>query len=224
MCFAAFSPRLRSACSSRSRFVSTARPSATSTSTATPACGWSPAATSRRSGASSTASTRGGSCPECARASVSIARASRASRPASRSMWPRKRSRSAGSSFAPAWSTSTAPMIVVSGVRSSCAAFETNSRSASSRRSCSVRSSTTSSAQSVSGWDGIPVTPYACWSSGVTCTCVTRRPLVEQAAGRTRGDRSPATAPAARLPRAGGRRGSGAPRCSRSGRRDPGRS
>jgi hypothetical protein len=42
-------------------------------------------------------------------------------------------------------------MIVVSGVRSSCAALETNSRSASSRRSCSVRSSTTSRAQSVSG-------------------------------------------------------------------------
>ncbi len=43
-------------------------------------------------------------------------------------------------------------MIVVSGVRSSCAAFETNSRSASSRRSCSVRSSSTISTVSPSGW------------------------------------------------------------------------
>ena len=51
----------------------------------------------------------------------------------SRPMWPRKRSRSAGSSLAPASSTSIALTIAASGVRSSCAAFATNSRSARSR-------------------------------------------------------------------------------------------
>src|SRR5262249_25634474 len=67
----------------------------------------------------------------------------RAGGPAWRGVCAGKGSRAGGSSSAPACRPSTAPMIVVRGVRSSCAAFETISRSASSRRSCSVRSSTT---------------------------------------------------------------------------------
>ena len=96
VCFAAFSPRFRSACSSRSRLTSPASSGGQSISTATPSIGRISSATSCRSACSDTASTRGRSWPACARASVSSARASRASRSASRSMCARKRSRSTG--------------------------------------------------------------------------------------------------------------------------------
>ena len=59
-----------------------------------------------------------------------------------------KRSRRSGSSLAPDWSASTALVIAVTGVRSSCEALVTNSRSAWRRRSCSVMSANTSTTRS----------------------------------------------------------------------------
>ena len=82
----------------------------------------------------------------------------------------------------------------------------------------------TSSALSVSGCDGMPTTPYACSSSGVTCACATRRRSVEEALRELAQREARATARAARRPRRAGRRAAAAPRRSRSGRRDPGRS
>ena len=61
-------------------------------------------------------------------------------------------------SFAPAWSTSIALVIAASGVRSSCAAFATNSRSACSRRSRSEMSIRTKIAAD-SGPPGKPLQP-----------------------------------------------------------------
>src|SRR2546423_1236128 len=59
VCFAAFSPRLRSACSSRSRFTLAARPSGHSTSMRTPARGRRSSATSCSNVARSTGSACG---------------------------------------------------------------------------------------------------------------------------------------------------------------------
>ena len=66
----------------------------------------------------------------------------------------------------------------------------------------------TSSAQSVSGWDGMPTTPYAWFSSGVTCTCAgaersleeALRELAEAEAGPRLGQRVSLREPAAEEP------------------------
>ena len=65
------------------------------------------------------------------------------------SMRCRNRSRSSGSSFAPACKTSMAVDSAVNGLWSWCAAFAMKSLSASSRRRCSERSTTTSTTTSV---------------------------------------------------------------------------
>src|SRR5207237_1421523 len=81
-------------------------------------------------------------------------------RDGARWMGARTRPRSLGESFAPACKTWTAPEIVVSGVRSSCAALVTNSRSARSRCSRSEMSVMTTIAVSDSGVAGMPTRLY----------------------------------------------------------------
>src|SRR5437763_1365363 len=91
--------KLVNACSARSRSTNAVRVDAQRivTSPVEPA----PSAASSSNDWTSTISGRGGSSPDCARASTSRPRAIRASRLHSPVMWLRKRSRSSGSSFAP---------------------------------------------------------------------------------------------------------------------------
>ena len=147
---AAFTARFHTAWRRRSASASIATPGSQSTRTTTPLLGSSSAASSASSGSTSTRASDGRCWPVWMRASSSSAATSLASRPVSRSMWPRKSSRSSGTSLAPAFRTSSALVIAAIGVRSSCAAFEANSRSARRRRSRAVTSCTSSSALSSS--------------------------------------------------------------------------
>ena len=94
-----------------------------------------------------------------------------------RSITPRKRSRSAGSFFGANLKDSrTALEIAESGVRSSCAAFATNSRSARSRRTLTVTSVITRRAVSAESRAGTPATANVNPSRGETRNMAAWRP------------------------------------------------
>ena len=148
VCLTALPTRFETTCSTMSRWPTATTGFGHSTRTSTPSAGELAAAISLSRPRSSTGSSWRFCCFVCARARSNSELERRVRRVACRSIRSMKRSRLSGWSSAPALSASTALAIAVTGVRSSCDALVTNSRSACRRRSCSVMSAKTSTARS----------------------------------------------------------------------------